>query len=550
MIGKRNPLVLGMLAAGPLLTTLGCDVILGLKRAELYEPDGGTTTTTTSTTTPSTTTSGTGGTAPTCSDGIKDGTETDKDCGGSHCPPCPVGGICTAGTDCGSGICATGTCQPNLVWFKQYGGSGSVALMVLAVDATEAPVLAGNLTGAINFGSGPLDAGSAADVFVTKFKESGDGFWAKDYGDYSDAQPQIRSAIGIDSDNAVLLAGGFQGQVNFGGGQVTSAGSSDVFLTKLHADGTFAWATQLGDGGFQYALAVAADSKNNVAVLSKFDGSVSLCNKTYTSQSKTGGDLLLAEFDASGTCLWSHDFGSATFNSTAGALTIDSSENVILAANCVGAVDFGDGTPDGPGGVDICVAKVTSAGNTVWSRRFGDAGFKHVGQPGLGVDGAGEIVIAGDFTGPVTFDSHALTGATDNRVYVARLNTAGKVRWASQFGDAVSLPALGGVAVNSAGDIALTGRFTGNITFGAGQMTASGALGDVFVAKLNGAGQFMWDTHFGGVNSKSIKSDAIAFTNEKFVIVAGQFQGSADFGDGAVSSTDANDVFLVKLHTP
>jgi hypothetical protein len=50
--------------------------------------------------------------APTCSDGIKNGTETDVDCGGGTCPPCAVGKMCAVGTDCQSGICSGGTCQP------------------------------------------------------------------------------------------------------------------------------------------------------------------------------------------------------------------------------------------------------------------------------------------------------------------------------------------------------------------------------------------------------------------------------------------------------
>jgi len=52
-----------------------------------------------------------GGGAPTCSDGVLDGTETDIDCGGS-CPACLVGQVCLVAVDCTSGVCSTGHCQP------------------------------------------------------------------------------------------------------------------------------------------------------------------------------------------------------------------------------------------------------------------------------------------------------------------------------------------------------------------------------------------------------------------------------------------------------
>ena len=52
--------------------------------------------------------SGPGGT---CSDGIKNGTETDVDCGGS-CPRCPNGKACLVANDCIGGACTGGQCGP------------------------------------------------------------------------------------------------------------------------------------------------------------------------------------------------------------------------------------------------------------------------------------------------------------------------------------------------------------------------------------------------------------------------------------------------------
>ena len=51
----------------------------------------------------------------TCTDGVRDGFESDVDCGGS-CPPCTQGRICAADSDCTSNNCnngpaVTGTCQ-------------------------------------------------------------------------------------------------------------------------------------------------------------------------------------------------------------------------------------------------------------------------------------------------------------------------------------------------------------------------------------------------------------------------------------------------------
>jgi hypothetical protein len=48
--------------------------------------------------------------AASCADGVQNGDETDQDCGGGTCPKCDPGKMCSAATDCESGVCESGTC--------------------------------------------------------------------------------------------------------------------------------------------------------------------------------------------------------------------------------------------------------------------------------------------------------------------------------------------------------------------------------------------------------------------------------------------------------
>src|SRR5579872_3323684 len=48
--------------------------------------------------------------APTCMDGVKNGMETDVDCGGPVCGPCAAGKACTAATDCTTAVCQGNLC--------------------------------------------------------------------------------------------------------------------------------------------------------------------------------------------------------------------------------------------------------------------------------------------------------------------------------------------------------------------------------------------------------------------------------------------------------
>jgi hypothetical protein len=56
-----------------------------------------------------------GGYPLTCSNGVRDGHETDVDCGGGACAPCTAGKMCSAGSDCVSGDCTNGACGAGCV---------------------------------------------------------------------------------------------------------------------------------------------------------------------------------------------------------------------------------------------------------------------------------------------------------------------------------------------------------------------------------------------------------------------------------------------------
>jgi len=49
--------------------------------------------------------------APTCADNVKNGNETDKDCGGHICSVCVPGKGCKVPTDCSIGMCMSNICQ-------------------------------------------------------------------------------------------------------------------------------------------------------------------------------------------------------------------------------------------------------------------------------------------------------------------------------------------------------------------------------------------------------------------------------------------------------
>ena len=84
----------------------GCNLVFSLEHHELNEGEGGSGGASATGATSSTASNG----GPSCSDGKKDGLETDKDCGGTACDPCADTKGCFVGPDCMSKVCVGGTC--------------------------------------------------------------------------------------------------------------------------------------------------------------------------------------------------------------------------------------------------------------------------------------------------------------------------------------------------------------------------------------------------------------------------------------------------------
>ena len=586
---KRRLLAVTVLGLGGGAAVGGCDVILGLERATLIQPDGG------SGSGATTTSSSTGG--PTCSDGMKDGVETDKDCGGGICNPCQngqgcivgpdclskqcqggtcvafsctdkvkngsetdvdcgggtcnrcdIGQICLVSTDCVSDICKTKVCKDPHVWSDGFEPMGPGDVTDVAVDNTGNVGLAVNLIGDVDFGGGPLTgAGLDYDVAVAKFDSSGNHLWSKRFGDVNG---QLVPGIVFDPTGAMLLTGYLAGTVDFGGGPLSSAGgccpsSSDVFIAKLDVDGKHVWSKNFGNSSPQEALGVASDSQGNVLVTGKFFASMNFGDGVLTSGGKE--DVFVAKLNPSGATLWSRRYGDAT-TQYGERIASDGSGNVIVSGAFQGTLDFGvGGKLVSNGGFDIFVVKMSANGTPVWSISYGSDGDET--HPSIAVDAAGDVFVTSAFLKTINVGKLPLTSVGGNDLLLAKIAPDGKFVWSKKFGDAKDQVVHSGprVSVDAAGNVVLTGGFAGTIDFGGGVMMSAGE-DDVFVVKFDPAGKHLWSRRFGDVKNQG--STGIAVSGAENVVIAGNFDGMLDFGGAPLVSASGGDIFVAKFLLP
>ena len=253
-------------------------------------------------------------------------------------------------------------------------------------------------------------------------------------------------------------------------------------------------------------------------------------------------DIFVAKLDSGGNHVWSKRFGDGN-HQYAPAVAVDDLDNVLVAGYFVGAVDFGGGTLTSAGGEDIFLAKFDSGGGHQWSKRFGDASTEQQAW-GVAIDGSGNAIIAGYFTGAVDFGGGALPNAGPNAdIFVAKFGSDGAHVWSKSFGDTYAQSASA-VAVDPSDNVLVTGGFYMTVDFGGGTLTSAGYK-DAFLAKLSPGGAHIWSKRFGDADFQDAQAVTTDVSGNAFI--AGYFSGGINFGGGTLTSAGGEDIFLAKF---
>jgi serine/threonine-protein kinase len=128
-----------------------------------------------------------------CSDGVKNNTETDIDCGGGQCPPCAVRGACRVHGDCRTFVCAGGVCgacaDPSVCPRGMTCHLGACVWAPTDAGSPDATAAGARDAGDMSDASGPVASTSA---------DGGEGSGTKKNGDKCASAGECRSAFCVD----------------------------------------------------------------------------------------------------------------------------------------------------------------------------------------------------------------------------------------------------------------------------------------------------------------------------------------------------------------
>jgi hypothetical protein len=388
--------------------------------------------------------------------------------------------------------------------------------------------------------------------------------WSKHVGNAN--QWVMGRTITTDPSGNIYMAGEFQGTIDFDAGpgvfNLTSAGSNDVFISKTDASGNFFWAKAISGISTESVDAIKLDDAGNIFISGGFFGTVDFDPGpgTYPMTSPGGKDMFVVKLNNSGNLIWAKSMGGGTSSNGiyVKGIDFDAFGNIYTAGTFSGTQDFDPGAgvfnlgPSGPH-LNTFILKLDSAANFIWAKEMYGSSIDGVRATGMDADSAGNVFIAGYFQGPVYAGTLSFNSIGTVDIFVCRLSAAGNFIWAKTMGGTAYEEAWS-IAIDNSDNIYVQGDFEGTVDFdpGAGVYNlTTGTSYNLFITKLNSAGNFIWAKQIDGAHS--YMGVSMLVDDPGYVYASGCFSGTADFDpNGGVynlTSAGGDDLFVLKMDT-
>jgi hypothetical protein len=408
-----------------------------------------------------------------------------------------------------------GESPPVAKWIAHGGGKLIDSANAVAVDSAGNTYVAGVFSTNATFGSTKLTAQVGTDLYLAKLDVNGAFVWAKNIE--SGVVGMWPTRLQLDNSGKLLLI-------------TTPAGDAGVNppLNQLlvgkyePATGATIWSRKIKSTFFADTIGnnLAQDAAGNIYIAGAFSGTTDF-GAGFLRTTTGGSDAFLLKLGPGGATLAVRTFGQAgaggtIANDQAYGVALDSSANVYLAGEFANSITVGGTNLVSAGDLDMVVLKYDPNLNFLWGRHYGSTGDDYA--RGLTRDGAGNILLFGYVSG-----AYALGVAFPfSGYYVARLDSAGDLLWATPLGLGQTFSGDYGFKTDSAGSILLSARYA--------------------LAKLNSEGTLLW--------AKTVSSgdvNDVAVQNATNLFVATRYNGTLTLDGVTANTAGFDDAGVIKL---
>jgi hypothetical protein len=267
----------------------------------------------------------------------------------------------------------------------------------IAPDASGNSYSVGELKNDGWYGTDTIQGRGAVDAFVVKFDSVGDFQWGQAWGGSMNDQA---NGVDVDANGNIWVGGSFQGNGDFGGQPLVSAGNSDAFIAKVGPAGNVLFARQISGSSFAEVVRLKVSADGDCYFTGNFAGSITVGSQSLTAVDTL--DVFYGKMDAAGNVLWARQAGGMDMNFVQD-LDVDGEENLYLGGFFFGDMAWQGDTIVSQAFDDLFFAKTDSNGTLTLLKASHDPGSRDVF--GIAVDPAQNILLTGIFSDTMTLGS-------------------------------------------------------------------------------------------------------------------------------------------------
>jgi len=396
------------------------------------------------------------------------------------------------------------------------------------------------------------------DAFVVKYdKLTNYPIWAYQIGGYN-SNGWLANSIAVStaetSTNEMYIAGNYKYTIDCDQSSntfnLTSSGNNDVFICKISSSGvstSFVWAKSIGGIEDDNVKSIAVDKNDNIYIIGTFSGNVDFNadpNISYNLFSQKNSTFI-CKYSSNGNFLWAKNFSPTSYlgECKAESIKIDRSGNIYSLGYFSDMVDFDPGNNTfnitALNNDQAFICKLNSSGNFLWAQSIEAA----TGNVKFNIDSLDNVIIAGNYNGNPDFDAGSgvvnLTPIYNQTAFfILKIDSNGNFMWVKGMGAGASNNCKE-VQTDKYNNIYLLGFFGSNSSSsfltdfdpnnGVYNLTPEG-LTDIFILKIDSAGNFVWARNFGNQESSNHEYSNSFCINDSIIYIIGRYRGLLDVG--------------------
>ncbi len=346
-------------------------------------------------------------------------------------------------------------------------------------------------------------------------------------------------------------------------GSLLSLALSFLLIGISHSQ-SFQNGVQINDNENIRSQEIQRDGQGGLYLMGEFDDSLDIdpsAGGTAFLDHFGNSDVFLAKFDTAGTYQWSVGLGGAQ-DEEVGNIDLDGNGNIYLTGGFEDSAfvstpnNISDTIVASSSDRSIFLAKFDTSGGTHWVRSMEGSWGREWGSD-VAAKANGDVFLTGVFEVETDFDPGAGTdilnakGQSDS--YLAKYDSSGSYYWAKGIGGPYD-DMVEALAIAPNGEPILTGAFESDtLQFyppsGGTTLIKDDAM-DIFMARYNTSGSFLWGKALGGLGDDRAKEVEVG--NSGDVFLTGNFSEDLDLdpsgSTNTVNTNNQTDAFIARYN--